>query len=133
MASLELPVAEKVALSRRSTLNPYSLLRPSRSRQSDAEEPGEGSTRRAVSQDGRRSDVGDGLATLDLMDTRDTTATKDLRTKSKGSEFPHRFSLLRFRNASEPQLGLKARAQAEEDIPPIPLVPSVTENSAWPI
>lgn len=130
MASLELPVAEKVTLSRRSTLNPYSLLRPSRSRASDVEEPGEGSARRAVSQDGRRSDVGDGLATLDLMNSRDTTATEALRTKSNGSEFPHRFSLLRFRNASEPQLALKAREQAEEDVPPVPLIPGVTENSA---
>jgi len=39
---------------------------------------------------------------------------------------PHtsRFTLLRFRNASEPQLSAKAREQAAQSVPPVPAVPA---------
>jgi hypothetical protein len=35
-----------------------------------------------------------------------------------------RFTLLRFRNASEPQLSAKAREQASQSVPPVPAVPT---------
>ena len=114
-------------LKRRSTLDPVGLFRRSDKGDKGDKDKDDRSTeyltpeRIAQSEDGRRP------ASSDVA--RPSTATaRDSQESPSASPRPaqtnRRFSMLRFRHASDSQLSITAKEHAARDAPPVPPVPA---------
>ncbi|KAH6625731.1 protein transport protein sec73 [Boeremia exigua] len=106
--------SEHELLKRRSTLDPAGLFRRSEKADSDSSElaPARG----AVSADGGRPDPSHVRPSVS-RDSHDIAASP----KAPASR---RFSMLRFRHASDSQLSTTAKEHADRDAPPVPSVPA---------
>ena len=108
---------------RRTTLNPYAL-HDDHDRSRHASSPGLSAPqneafKRAASVDVARPDARSRERRISaLMAPTPPSPPDDSRPHTQ------RFTLLRFRNASEPQLSAKAREQAAQSVPPVPAVPA---------
>lgn len=117
---------------RRSTLNPYTRFEGD-SRHSSATglsaPPHHQPSKRAASVDVPRSGSSNRVRRLSgFVDPTPPSPPRELRPQTP------RFSLLRFRNASEPQLSTKAREQAiQAAVPPVPAVPPSEFASQCPL
>lgn len=113
-------------LKRRSTLDPGGFFkRGDRDRSTD----NLSSTRIAVSEDGGRPAS---------RDTARPSTSHDDSPPSPPIQEPtpntRRFSLMRFRHASDSQLSTKAKEHAaRDDAPPVPVVPSTRRKSSTPL
>ncbi|KAF2836701.1 hypothetical protein M501DRAFT_225194 [Patellaria atrata CBS 101060] len=107
-------------LRRRSTLDPYNLFRRGdQDSRANASSDNLSSDRGAVSYDGARPDISS-------SDIERSPSTADRPTTPVQEHTPNtrRFSLARFRHASDSQLSVKAKQQAEKEKPPVPAMPT---------
>lgn len=106
-------------LQRRSTLDPAGLFkRGDKSRLNKSTEYLT-ADRIAVSEDGARPPSSDvGRPSWSAQD--DAPPSPPIQESTPNTR---RFSLMRFRHASDPQLSVKAKEQAREEAPPVPAVP----------
>jgi hypothetical protein len=108
---------------RRSILSPYAL-HDDHDRSRHASSPGLSAPqreafKRAASVDVARPESGSrGRRISTFMAPTPPSPPDDSRVHTP------RFTLLRFRNASEPQLSAKAREQASQNVPPVPAIPA---------
>lgn len=123
--------SEKDLQRRNSTLDPSALFRRSdKSRNKSTEHLNPNNARLALSHDGGRP------SSRDLAPQPTWPATGDLNDENRPPSPPvqehtpmtRRFSLMRFRHASDSQLSLKAKEQAV-DAPPVPAVPPQAATS----
>jgi hypothetical protein len=100
-------------LRRRSTLDPYSIFR-----QRESPNPPKPSLddNRSLAQRAASEDVQRALDDHDQPPPSPPIQNSNART--------HKFSMLRWRHASDSQLSAKAREHAERDIPPVPAMPT---------
>jgi hypothetical protein len=109
---------------RRTTLSPYALHDDDHDRSRHASSPGlyapqYEAFKRAASVDVARPEARSRDRRISaLMTPTPPSPPDDSRAHTQ------RFTLLRFRNASEPQLSAKAREQAAQSVPPVPAVPT---------
>jgi hypothetical protein len=108
---------------RRTTISPYAQ-HDEHDRSRHASSPGLSAPqhdpfKRAASVDVARLEAGSrGRRMSAFMAPTPPSPPDDSRTQTP------RFTLLRFRNASEPQLSAKAREHASQSVPPVPAVPA---------
>ena len=109
---------------RRTNLSPYALHDDDHDRSRHASSPGlsapqHEASKRAASVDVARPEAGGRRRRMSaFMAPTPPSPPDDSRAHTP------RFTLLRFRNASEPQLSAKAREQAAQSVPPVPAVPA---------
>lgn len=114
---------------RRSTLTSYALFEGD-SRHSSATglsaPPHHEPSKRAASVDVPRSNSSSRVRRMSaFVDPAPPSPPRESRPQTP------RFSLLRFRNASEPQLSTKAREHAIQPVPPVPAVPASEFATYW--
>lgn len=80
--------------------------------------------RMAVSEDGGRPESCETEQRLRPSATRDSQAGRSPPASPRPSANPRRFSMLRFRHASDSQLSTTAKEHAARDAPPVPPVPA---------
>jgi len=109
----------------RTILSPYALHDDDDDRQSrHASSPGLSAPKheafkRAASVDVARPEAGGRARRMSVfMAPTPPSPPSDSRAQTS------RFTLLRFRNASEPQLSAKAREQVAQSVPPVPVIPA---------
>lgn len=85
--------------------------------------------RAAVSEDGTRPDYVD-IADQALSATVSHDGPPPTPPVQESTPYTRRFSLMRFRHASDSQLSVKAKEHAEEEAPPVPQVPATSAASA---
>lgn len=122
-------------LQRRSTIDPIALFKRDRDHQHQHQQQPPvpdipQAHRLAVSEDGRRPSSPELSRFRSHPDhAPDDAALSPPRTRpspSPSAPSSRRFSLMRFRHASDPQLSAKAKEHAaRDDIPPVPAVPAV--------
>ncbi|KAF2736277.1 hypothetical protein EJ04DRAFT_490331 [Polyplosphaeria fusca] len=104
-------------LKRRSTLDPAGLFkRGDKNKSTDLLTP----TRGAVSQDGGRPDSSDAPRPSFAESNADVPPSPPIQEHTPNTR---RFSMMRFRHASDSQLSTRAKEQAADDAPPVPAVP----------
>ena len=118
-------------LKRRSTLDPAGLFK-----RSDKADKNDKSTelltpnRIAVSEDGGRPASSEVARPSVSRDSHDSHDSHDSPPSPQRLMNPRRFSVLRFRHASDSQLSTTAKEHAARDAPPVPPVPvNATERS----
>ncbi|CAI6337369.1 unnamed protein product [Periconia digitata] len=121
--------SEKDLQRRNSTLDPTTLFR--RSKNKSAEHLTPDRTRVAVSHDGGRPPSRDLVPQVSWPDSVDTNDENRPPSPPVQQHTPmtRRFSLMRFRHASDSQLSVKAKEQAA-DAPPVPAVPPTAATPA---
>lgn len=112
-------------LKRRSTLDPAGLFRRSeKGDKSDKSTEYLAPGRIAVSEDGGRPASSDDARPSVSRESHDSHDAHASPPASPRPQNPRRFSMLRFRHASDSQLSTTAKEHAARDAPPVPPVPA---------
>ncbi|KAL1606522.1 hypothetical protein SLS60_003927 [Paraconiothyrium brasiliense] len=117
-------------LKRRSTLDPAGLFKRGDKQNKSAEYLGD--ARHAASEDGGARPQ----SSSRVDEPRESWSANDENRPptppvQEPTPLTRRFSLMRFRHASDSQLSTRAKEQAAEDAPPVPAVPANASNSVY--
>lgn len=112
------PSLSKKDVKRRSTLDPFSFTRRHDTSPETGNTVERPPIRRAVSQDARRPKSSNDTEPQSIAE--DPPGSPPVQGSTAGTK---RFSMMRFRHASDSQLNTKAREQAADPAPPVPPVP----------